>query len=718
MAKTYYGYAQREAAEGVDWSGVARKFTNMLEMEQEAREQDQAALDKANTDLATTLQTAPNGETQELHNYMLDYANNASNYQLMLKRSVDNGNMSKKQYTNAINNLMAGTNQAISLVTKYNDFAAKQQEKINNDTMAGQKLYENQLLETMLDFSNTALYIDPVTFKVSQGKTVETTVGTGNDAKKVRTMSTNTGDFRPVATMTRWMGEDYNKFDMSAAVTKIAGNMATTYEQIVNKSGVGEEDNVRLNESYDKALDAYISSYLENPKNVTSILADYAGVAKNDLPFDFTTDETEKNKENLIYIQPNKRGGYDLDLDSKHGKKLRAAAAEVLKGAVDVKLPRKVTAQPVQETGKFDKDYANMLKDFSMDARSAANWMTLQNADNLEEWTSAKNFWLGKQIKSGNDFVTIADIRINDNNDGVELVINQKEGGQKTIPASFGNNQAWLNQGAGGVLQGIDVSGIANNPQFAQNFMTGDRKIGEDNTFVNWSTQGTSIQGINYENLDVPTSNAGTADEVLGSPLDLINQTEADSSDEVITIVNTIFNSLPANNRQMLSDQSLSPVEHKDTEYAEVYFPQFMTAPIYINAEEGNANKLNAIIKKLYDSAGKQEMLRPNDFKTVLGDDFAEQESIMTNRIVKGDIPKSGRNENPVSWNGGDGRLLVTNRIQKENELVAKDIDIAGYVIGERPDILKIKKANPELTKEQILDLWVKADEHFRLYSK
>ena len=602
MAKTYIGYAQREAAEGVDWSGVARKFTNMLEMEQEAREQDQAALDQANTDLATTLQTAPNGETQELHNYMLDYANNASNYQLMLKRSVDNGNMSKKQYTNAVNNLMAGTNQAISLVTKYNDFAKKQQEKINNDTMAGQKLYENQLLETMLDFSNTSLYIDPVTFKVSQGKTVEKTIGTGADAKTVRTMSTNTGDFRPVASMTRWMGEDYNKFDMSAAVTKIAGNMATSYQALGGQdgqTGIAGEDNVRMNKAYDKALDAYITSYLENPKNVTSILADYAGVAKNNLPFDFTTDENQKDAANMIYIQPNKRGGYDLDLDSNHGKKLTEAAAEILKGAVDVKLPRKVTAQPEKQPGKFDKDYNNMLKDFSMDARSAANWMTLQNAGNLEEWTSAKNFWLGKQIKSGNDFVTIADIKINDNNDGIELVINEKEGGQKTIPASFGNNSTWLNQGAGGVLQGIDVSSISTNPNFNKTFMRGNRKLGENNVPVNWSTQGTSIQGINYENLDVPTSNAGTADEVLGSTLDLINQTDPDSSDEVITIVNTIFKTLPANNRQMLSDQSLLPVKHKDTEYTEVYFPQFMTAPIYINAEEGNANKLDAIITEL-----------------------------------------------------------------------------------------------------------------------
>ena len=717
MAKTYYGYAQREAAEGVDWSGVARKFTNMLEMEQEAREQDQAALDKADTDLATTLQTAPNGETQELHNYMLDYANNASNYQLMLKRSVDNGNMSKKQYTQAINNLMAGTNQAISLVTKYNDFAAKQAEKIKNQTMAGQKLYENELLETMLDFSNTALYIDPVTFKVSQGKTVDKTVGTGTDKRTVRTMSTNTGDFRPVAIMTRWMGEDYDKFDMSAAVTEIAGGMATTYETLSKEKGISEQDDVRLNENYNNQLDARVNSFLEDPKNVTSLLYDYAGVAENELPFQFTTDETKKNDANMIYIQPNKRGGYDLDLDSAHGRKLKKAAEQVLKGAVDVKLPRKITPTKTN-VNKFDKDYANYKKGLNQDSLSAVNWMELQNADDLESWTSAKNYWLGKQIKSGNSFAEIADIRINDNNDGIEIVINQDEGGQRTIPASFGDNSSWMNQGAGGVLQDVDVVSLINNKQFNQNFMQGNRKLGENNLPVNWSSQGATNQGWNYENLEVVTSGGGTKDEVLGSPLDLITETEPDSADDVITVLTTIFNTTPANNRQMLSDQSLQPVTHKDTEYTEVYFPQFMTAPIYINSEDKNTNKLNSIVKKLYDASAKQEMLRPNDFKSVLGDDFSVQKSIMTNRITKKEIPDSGRNQNIVAWNEGDGRLIVSNRIQKDNPLVPEDIEIAGYVIGEKPDPNKIKTANPGLNYTQVIELYNQAAEHYKLYNK
>ena len=246
--------------------------------------------------------------------------------------------------------------------------------------------------------------------------------------------------------------------------------------------------------------------------------------------------------------------------------------------------------------------------------------------------------------------------------------------------------------------------------------MAGSRAIGENNVPVNWSTQGVTNQGINYENLEVVTKGGGTEDEQVGSALDLINVTTYDSADDVISVVNTIFNSTPANNRQMLSDVSLSPVEFKGTEYAEIYYPAFMSAPIYINSEEVNPNTLNAIMKQLYDASAKQEFLRPNDFKGVLGDEWVNQETIMTDRIKKGEIPKSGRNQNPVTWNGGDGRLEITNRIQKENPLVPKDIEIAGYVIGEKPNPQKIKEANPNSSFTEIINLVKQAEEHYKLY--
>ncbi len=61
-------------------------------------------------------------------------------------------------------------------------------------------------------------------------------------------------------------------------------------------------------------------------------------------------------------------------------------------------------------------------------------------------------------------------------------------------------------------------------------------------------------------------------------------------------------------------------------------------------------------------------------------------------------------------------RFMVTNRIQKENPLVPKDIEIAGYVIGEKPNPQKIKEANPNSSFTEIINLVKQAEEHYKLY--
>ena len=319
----------------------------MLDDEVTAKQEREAALDQANTDLATLLNTAPSSENKELHNWILDYANNASNYSLMLHRSVKNGNMSTKQYTNAMNNLTAGTNQAIAIANKYNEFFIDQEKRRQEGKLPAKALYEGTIIQEFADFNNTALYIDPITMKVSQGKTVTKNI----EGEDVRTLSENTGDFKPVSTLLGWMGETYDKFDMTGAVDNIAGNMAVSYQELNSTDPrISGEDNVRLNENYDKAMDNYIASYLQDPRNVSSILADYAGVAPNGQAWDFTTDDKKKGA-NIIYLSPNSNGGYDIDLNTEEGKKLQEQAGEVLRAAVDVKLPRKITMAEKADPG-------------------------------------------------------------------------------------------------------------------------------------------------------------------------------------------------------------------------------------------------------------------------------------------------------------------------------------------------------------------------------
>lgn len=88
MAKTYIGYAQREAETNVNWGAVATQFSDMLSEQQKLKEENEAADALVTQELATQLQSAPEGGDQESSDYILDYVNNASNYNLIDRKSV------------------------------------------------------------------------------------------------------------------------------------------------------------------------------------------------------------------------------------------------------------------------------------------------------------------------------------------------------------------------------------------------------------------------------------------------------------------------------------------------------------------------------------------------------------------------------------------------------------------------------------------------------
>ena len=59
MAKTYIGYAQREAETNVNWGAVATQFSDMLTEQQKLKEENEAADALVTQELATQLQSAP-----------------------------------------------------------------------------------------------------------------------------------------------------------------------------------------------------------------------------------------------------------------------------------------------------------------------------------------------------------------------------------------------------------------------------------------------------------------------------------------------------------------------------------------------------------------------------------------------------------------------------------------------------------------------------------
>ena len=146
------------------------------------------------------------------------------------------------------------------------------------------------------DFRDNAAFIDPTTMKVSQGKLVDKVV----DGKTIRVMSDNTADFTQVSTMLGWMGQEIDKFDLTKAIDDTYKTLAPSYQTNMPDGSI--KDDVRKMPGFQKAVNGKLKSYLNDPRNVASVLADYAQMAPKGgtdgtpAPWEFTDDVKKANK--------------------------------------------------------------------------------------------------------------------------------------------------------------------------------------------------------------------------------------------------------------------------------------------------------------------------------------------------------------------------------------------------------------------------------------
>ena len=706
MAKTYIGYAQREAETNVNWGAVATQFSDMLSEQQKLKEENEAADALVTQELATQLQNAPEGGDQESSDYILDYVNNASNYNLMLKRNLDNGSISRKQFTKLSQNLSNGTAQIIAIANKYNSYLEEQQKRLEEDKLSGKDEWAAGKVQSFNDFRTTAAFIDPVTMKVSNGKLVTKKVGD----KTVRSLSTNTADFQQVSTMLGWMGQKTDKFDVNAAIESSYKMLAPAYQK--NKDDGSIRDDIRQNPNFKNASKKQLMSYLSTPDNVGSILYDFARMSPDGTPWEFTDDVNKEKNKNAIYMKPDDAGVYNIDLESKQGKYLQEEAYKVLSAQLDLKIPRKTTKKATAPG--FDKDAAAYNDETVQIFDAAQNWMNLKNANSEAAFASAKNSIIAES-RTNDKMLDITDI----SQSGDDLIVSYYDKNTKqnvTLPISMtGNNVDFLNQGT--FIIGSSVNEMRN--RLKNNFgnlISGQRMMGQDNQFVNLNSPGITETDIPYSALQIGVGTGDTAKNIsLNDYITNIDEyVEGDGADALSFGLNEIFaRQTNPNKSKNLKGLSIDKVEDN---VLEVYLPKVMTAPVYLEVDEPSIT--NAVVREIYNALNEDAKITPRQLSKILGKQYSKQEQFIINR------KKDNKLDANVQWNDGMGREQQDSRVKVTDEVVLTENpdEILGYTFGEAPSVTEIKKAyeaaNDPKDYATYMQLFKEAMKHYNANNK
>ena len=116
MAKTYYDYQRRDPESRINWAEVGKNFTDMLQEEQQVRQDKKAAIDEATRAFQKTLNDTPQGLNKTKNELFLDYANEAQQVLLMQERALKQGYLKPSDYIVQRQNVVDGTDEAFEVI--------------------------------------------------------------------------------------------------------------------------------------------------------------------------------------------------------------------------------------------------------------------------------------------------------------------------------------------------------------------------------------------------------------------------------------------------------------------------------------------------------------------------------------------------------------------------------------------------------------------------
>lgn len=382
MAKTFYGYAERDAESYVDWSQIGSDISEMLNEEISRRTTLKADLDKASREYGETLANAPTGEHKGATDFITDLTSNAMQARLVQDRLLKSGQLKVKDYLLMRENLKSGTQQVFDVAKKFQEEYARKTERMTKNESAAYEQELFKLTEGFSNFNNSGAYINPTNYQVSLAKKNRVEVGDGN---YVYQMSKNPSEFFTVAELNNFASADVDRFDIAGAVSNIASQIGErvnqTYSMDPSKRSFiiqavsdasGDVYRKMLREGdltpadvdvvikFQEQIKSEIQAVTANRFNALSVYTDAMSGFKG-----FTFNEDEQG-DGMVLLDKDPAGGLPTpNFKNKKGEELLIDIEKNILNRIKVRLDQSVTATGTQikeYTGTVDKT-ANRKRD-------------------------------------------------------------------------------------------------------------------------------------------------------------------------------------------------------------------------------------------------------------------------------------------------------------------------------------------------------------------
>lgn len=365
MAGTYYKYAERQADSQVNWFQVGKDMTDMLKKETELREQKKAAIDEASRQFGQELENAPTGNADDVNEWTTNFAADMQEYRLMTDRLLKSGRLNPKNYTLIRQNSLDGTKNLFSLSKEYQaEYEEKMKRKNENISSAA----EGQFMAMVEGFANlkqTKPLINPTNGAISVGR-----MERGPDG--VMRLKEGPDNYMTVNQLRNRIKEKVDKYKLNEDLQGEVKMMGEVVNEIVMKTGSATEtgflqkitdptlrkglaaEGQQAVNTYLKLESDIVKAKLTNPKNVSSVLFDWAGVdPKTGKAYQVVTDPKVAETSSHYVLWTYKDGLFQPDFETtKHGKEQYKQAEQYVKTKLRGMLEQKSELDPFSQPRK------------------------------------------------------------------------------------------------------------------------------------------------------------------------------------------------------------------------------------------------------------------------------------------------------------------------------------------------------------------------------
>ena len=424
MAKTYYGYVERDDKAYVDWASIGKTITDDLIRVGNERTQKREQLETDVTNSLSTFEKLTANQPPIASEYYMTAAENMRNWMLQQQKLMKAGQISVSDFTRKRQVLMDGVEQMAANSKLYNAWLQENMDRL--DTSSKREKFIQSEAEKFSTNNNLSLFID------DKGYMQNTIVGPNGE------ISQNPKDFQSVNNLYVTMNDRDDAYDVIGQVSKRVTPLGD-YIRAKRSQGVLTLKDIMQNPEYIKAENDIIASMMSNDVQLGSILADF------DDTYDYTFSEEEaKNNPNLILLKQNGMGTQIPQATEEQ----RKVAEELLRAQIRVQLDRIETPMPVQQEQQWQYQRGQEQR---REQQSVGMWHSLAFGTASEQNTAA-NQLLGSQKAQ-----ELGLVKIEPSGTKVKLTYDgsgSMQAGTRTFDASGKTAREWA--AIGNELHGVD----------------------------------------------------------------------------------------------------------------------------------------------------------------------------------------------------------------------------------------------------------------------